>query len=448
MFIFDISLNTSGSGKQRLPATNKWLSPKYHGPGENIIFEYLGKTTDYNDPKNWKKDFPEYNYSYESLQRLKDELNGEKNKLTPLRAEDGKLFDKVSSSCNKYDGLRGRFGYISKQFGGEIVTNAWMKMYECMSVIHPQIKKNSKSFSSFHVAEAPGNFVLAVNHYMKDHFPNTEWEWNANSYKDLYKPEFEYDEEGNRYRQKHTDYLVDSYGLMKKYPDNWKYGIDGDGDITSPGNIKSFASEISADFVTSDVKYVPPDNNYDEEEWQNIPVQLGHLLIALTTLKKGGSMMLKEFTYFEAPKMSHLYLAACCFKKLMVVKPVTSKAANSEVYLFGIDFKDNLDKDKIDKLMNIMRYVRFMADGESPAMFKKEDIPKEFVDRVVKLQEKLVSLQIPAIDVNIATFKEYVGQNVEFRDVCKDMDGIKYKTAKEWAKRFGVKRLDENHKML
>jgi len=468
MFIFDISLGSAGINKSSLPPLSEWLRPNYSGPGDLASRRGLGSDGKINDPDNWEKDFSDFNYTYPENLKLKDELNAEKNKITPIRDDPSmnRKFDSISTTCNKYEDLRGRRGVLVQKYNAEIVTNAWMKMYECMKLLEDplltKLAKNnarsgagtgsdrSRAFHSFHIAEAPGNFMVAMNHYLYSHHPNLEWKWLANSYRDLYTSSITSDPS-----LINTHYLTDSYGLIRRYKDRWVFGADGDGDITSSANIRSFAAKMESEFgtpakgtsvlgglhfITSDVKFVPPDVNYDEEEWQNIPVQLGHLLSSLVTLRKGGVCMLKEFTFFEAPKMSHLYLLANCFQKLYIVKPETSRPANSEVYVFGIGYKKNLTALQIEVLYDIMQYIRFMTD-KSPSIFKKEDIPEAFAARVHKLNQKLVEKQVPAINRNVDLFRQY--ENTPFAEISRDMSSIRARTAEEWIKKYGVSDLPE-----
>ena len=448
MFIFDLSLPVGS--KSSLPTLQEWLNPHYKGPGD-----LMTRSESINNPINWRDDFANYHYEYPENLALKDTLNAEKNKITPIREQSDRKFDSISTACNKYEDLRGRNGVLVKNYDAEIVTNAWMKMYECMSLLKEPLlsslsKTNSragrtvgKTFNSFHIAEAPGNFMVAMNHYLYSHYPKMEWNWLANSYRDLYTSSITGDP-----RLANSHYLQDAYGLIRAYKDRWVFGADGDGDITSPANIRSFANTIASrfgpaglHFITSDVKFVPPDINYDEEEWQNIPVQMGHLLSTLVTLKKGGCCMLKEFTFFEAPKMSHLFLLANCFQKLYIIKPETSRPANSEVYVFGIGYKKNLNEEQIETLYNIMQYIRFMTD-ESPSIFKQNAIPKTFVDRIHKLNVKLSEHQIPAINRNVELFRQY--EFTPHKEICEDISAIRSKSAEQWIKRYGVEELPAN----
>lgn len=433
MFIFNLNIE-----KSKLPPIQNWLNPQYNGYGDSIINNEINIR--YNNPVEFKKDFVDYIYSYDKLIKLKNLLNKEKKSLDKINDSSNNIanFFRLTNCFRPYDLLRGSQGKLVQEYGAEIVTNAWLKMYENTIFLDEILEKINKSqnkvFNSIHLAEAPGNFILAINHYIKTNHPTIQWNWRANSYKNLYE------------KDKNIYYLNDAYGLMKKYQDKWMYGADGDGDITSISNIYSFQQDISADIkhnihlITSDVKYQPKNINYNEEENYNIPVHMGHILCTLTLLSKGGVMILKEFTFFESSSISLLYLLYNCFKQLLIVKPETSKKANSEVYVVGIGYKNNLSKIQIDRLFNIMRYIQKLNNEKgSPAIFRKDDIPDDFIEQIIKLSTKLLNIQIPSIRKNISLYEKY--KNMEYSRICKDFITVKEKTAKEWIDNVKIKEL-------
>lgn len=448
MFIFELS--DLKKNKIKLPPINNWLNPNYPGKGNVFFDQYLMQNhldpeiKSINLPKNFQKDFPEYCYTFPDLIKLKNELNKTKNLLNPINSNPEKSvkFEKISKCFRSYDLLRGKWGILSQKYGAEIVTNAWLKMYENMTLVKPYLEK-IKQFNTFHIAEAPGNFILAINHYLKTNYPNIEWNWIASTYKDLYQ------------NGQDCDYLGDTYGLIRNYPDQWYFGCDLDGDITSPENIISFKQEIlkkfkgKLDLITSDVKYVPGNMNFSEEENYNIPVHFGHLLSSLMCLSPGGIMILKEFTFFESGSVSLLFLMSYCFEKILVVKPQTSRAANSEVYLFGMNYKDNLSELQIVRLLKVMRYIRNLnSEIGSPSLFLKSNIPNDFLEKVEEFSEKLTQMQIPSILKNIEIFQDLETRNIPIEKFCKDLTRNQEQIASEWIKQNDIKKLDPEFRLI
>lgn len=443
MLVFDLSL----SGKKaKLPAVSSWLNPSFSGPGDLLLPQHKSK----NDPKNWKKDFPDYIYKYDELLKIKTELNTTKHLLDAFRKnpKDSAAYDTMSDLVRPHDSLRGARGVLVQEFNAEIVTNAWLKMFEAMLFVDPILekinkKRDDKHFNSMHIAEAPGNFMLAINHYLRTNYPLIVWEWIANSYRDVLA--YSRDSDPASFN---SHYLEDQYGLIQQYKDRWIFGADAEGDITSVANLRTFHQEVQKrfggelHFMTSDVKYVPLQNNFDEEENINVPVHMGHLLCALMCLAPGGAMMLKEFTFFEPQSVSLLYLMACCFEQLLIVKPETSRPANSEVYIVGVKYKGNLTPVQIEHLLNVMNYVRYLnTEDGSPSLFLQSDIPKEFVEKVVQMSRRLADHQIQHLKRNVELFKKY--KNTPPNRIREDMHNAREKAAREWIAKMKIKPLAE-----
>lgn len=385
-----------------------------------------------NDPAKWQQEFPDYAYKITELQNIKTELNESKDRLDETNRDYSEAYAVIADQRRAYYMLR-RPGYVPKNgpavepgilinsYGAEIVTNAWIKMYELMRIVLPT---PVKKFRSFHMAEAPGNFMLAINHYLFSHMPDVDWMWYANSYRQPY----------DSASADRTAYLEDKYGIMRKYPDRWLYGADGDGDITSPANLRSFHQHLEAngglvDLVTSDVKYVPKDNDFSEEENINLPVHMGHLLGAMMCCKPGGNIVLKEFTQLEAGSVSLVYLGAICFGSYEIVKPESSRMANSEIYLVGLNYKPP-PPDMIVKLLNIMAYVRSQNTPEGTiALFPKCNINKKFVVGLIAAQRKLAQSQMTGLDENLEMLAEC--QNMSIREIKDKLWSDNRKNAKK-----------------
>jgi cap2 methyltransferase len=176
-------------------------------------------------------------------------------------------------------------------------------------------------------------------------------------------------------------------------------------------------------------------------------VHLGHLLCALATLSKHGAMVLKEFTQFEAPSISLLYLMSFCFAELKIVKPATSRPGNSEIYIIGMDYKKNLSVLQIEKLLQIMKYVRYLnTEIGSPAIFLKKDVPNDFVVAILAIQTSLVESQIANLSHNLELLKKYYGKSYE--QMKSDFSKGKSDIIAEWIKTNHLKKLEPNQRMI
>jgi hypothetical protein len=415
----------------------------------------------------------DYFWQLPDMHKIKTTLNKVKAALDTISESDRDDFDKFNDRQRGVNALRGHRGILAAKYGAEVVTNAWLKLFEIMFFLYThkiatdKIDKNGAVvkvpaaefpnvagvvYHSFHFAEAPGNFILAVNHFLATIKPTMEWSWMANSLRSLY--------EGG-----HARPLDDKYGLIAANRESWRYGAEGDGDITSPANLRSFAQDVDdiwggsikpanrtgAHLVTADVKFVPAEGfNWDEEETFNVPVQAGQIIAALFTLQKGGGAILKEFTLFSAASISLTWLFNLCFDHIWIIKPVASRPTNSEIYLVGGGFKGQsvIDSRK-DALLAYMTTLRkWAADGSDvnaggenmgpPALFAEEDIPPEFINSLLRVEDSLAKRQSAALTT--LTTKWAAKNETDLTELTKD--------AQAWIDFNKIKQLPANRKLV
>lgn len=387
-------------------------------------------------------------YQFDELIKLKHELNDVKNKLNPIN---NIKYIKITAVSYVGEDLRGDHGRLSAEFNAQIVTKAWMKIHELFNryvIFEREIKRKLgggiiskvsspiKDLYTFHIAEAPGAFIPSINHIIRTKYPSIDWNWFAESYRD---PILSHD-------RKRGKYFGDQYGLMKKYDSQWIYGAENDGDITKGSNIRWFRHHIGEyfprlDVITSDVKFVPTvDFNFDDEEIYNIAVHAGHTITALATLSKGGTAILKTFTFFESASISLLYLLGCSFERVLITKPMTSTPANSETYLVCLGFLNNITPMQLDILYEYLIYCR--ENPKNPAaLFPKSQIPKEFVEKIVEIGTALKKRQIEYIDRNINLYNEY--QNKPISVAEKDTAKVRHTFAEKYITTYNVEPIDE-----
>lgn len=464
-----------------LPRLDQWLQPEYTGIGDGIIIDEingqddilnLAKPIPVNLPKNARKDFPNYFYDYESLLELKRTMNGAKSLMDPLQKE-WRHFQEFQRMYRGYDILKGKRGILVQKYGAEVVTNAWLKMYEVARYITPvwdqAMRSKSKDanarVTSLHIAEAPGNFIVSLNHYLQMEQRRLSWDWLANTYRDpLVKDQkvkvWQVDSNKSKTQPQssskdETGYLGDTYGLIAKYPDRWLFGSDCDGDITSANNIRSLQATIAArgwkdgrtDLVTSDVKYVPEGNpQYEDEELINRAVQTGHFAATWATLRVGGTAVLKEFSHLESSSVAQLYMATLSFDEVEVCKPHTSKGPNSETYLVLRGYR-GVTEEQQQALLNYMTYIRFMNYQRAmgcPSILPKTWIPAKFVAQVESMQKVLVDDQVVELKQMMAAYDEYKRGKYDVASSEK----ASLKMSEEWIRTMEMKPLPKELRIL
>ena len=231
-------------------------------------------------------------------------------------------WEKLANEIDAYQNLK---HILKNQYGAEMVTNAWIKMYEMLNMFTDLIP-NTSVVKTFHLCEAPGAFIAALNHLVSNRNQKLEW------YAQTLKPTNNGIE---------TDAaLEDHFGLIAAYPDRWLFGdkkIDDSGDITHSQVIKFYASNpqlVGIDFMTADAGLQCDPTELNEQEAFLGKINMGQIICILACLPNDKSAIFKTFLPMSEPlTISMIYLVTHLFQNVTIVKPSTSHSTNSEVYI-------------------------------------------------------------------------------------------------------------------
>ncbi|KAA0197197.1 Cap-specific mRNA (Nucleoside-2'-O-)-methyltransferase 1 [Fasciolopsis buskii] len=117
------------------------------------------------------------------------------------------------------------------------------------------------------------------------------------------------------------------------------YGQTKDGDITRWANLASFASLIDRATMGQGVHLLVADGGFDVSGQQNLQevlskrIYLCQCVCALIVLRPGGHFLSKLFDVLTEFSVGLIYLIGQLFEEVAIIKPVTSRPANSERYL-------------------------------------------------------------------------------------------------------------------
>ena len=130
------------------------------------------------------------------------------------------------------------------------------------------------------------------------------------------------------------------------------YGSDGDGNIYSTANLKSFRDHVltntigkGADFVMADGSFfIEGEQQHVDQEILHSRLYLCQFIAGLSVLKTGGHFVCKLFDTLTAFTISLVYLMYRCFDSVCLFKPNSSRPASSEKYVVCKSKKDNTDE--------------------------------------------------------------------------------------------------------
>lgn len=265
-----------------------------------------------------------------------------------------------------------------KILGAEMVTSAWIKMYEMLG----SIKLPGDDIVTFHLCEAPGAFVSATNHYLSTKYPDINWTWYAQTLKP---------NDG-------SSALDDHYGLISKYPEKWLFGSDYTGDITHSVVIKSYASNSKlkkVDFMTADAGLKCHARDLNEQESYLSKINMGQIICILACLSQGKSAIFKTFLPLAEPlNISMIYLLTHLFETVEVTKPMSSHSHNSEIY-FVLKGYRGIQQTVLDSLYMLLDDPLITSKS-----FLFNDVNKKFFDSYLNGINKLIDQQIQSLMQN------------------------------------------------
>ncbi|XP_066591337.1 cap-specific mRNA (nucleoside-2'-O-)-methyltransferase 2 isoform X1 [Prorops nasuta] len=320
------------------------------------------------------------------LQKIKTKLNYTKSLLNNFELTNWQLH---TAKRNKAGSVQ---WYVKKTISPEFVTQAWCKFHEIICT-YPLISYEAitqQEFTSVHLCEAPGAFVTSLNHWLKTNRPEVSWNWIATTLNPYY--------EGN-----HLNGMIDDDRLIRHTLGNWCFGDDGTGNLLKLENMDSLINRAkkwnNVQLVTADGSINCSDSPAEQED------VVAHLhycetIAALHMLSTGGSFLIKIFTTYEHKTVCLLYLLACCFDRVSITKPATSKEGNSETYVVCLGFKG---QQFVSPYIALLR--QYYENPSDLAMFYLEHIPAQFIEKIIESALMFKEYQCKVILCNKASFE-------------------------------------------
>jgi len=205
------------------------------------------------------------------------------------------------------------------------ISRAFFKLIEIFNTFNILENSKQKCINSFHLAEGPGGFIEALS-YLR---------FNKN---DNYYGMTLIDDVNNKIPgwKKADNFLRKNKNVIIEK------GIDGTGNLYNPENLSYIIKKYknSMEIVTGDERF---DFSIDYNKQENLALHLiyAQIIYAIFLQKKNGYFILKIFDTFTSASVDLLYILSCFYEKVNIMKPNTSRSANSEKYVICSNFKYN-----------------------------------------------------------------------------------------------------------
>jgi len=223
------------------------------------------------------------------------------------------------------------------------ISRAFYKLMEIYNLFNITDYKNP--INTFHLAEGPGGFLEATKYIRRNENDNYYGMTLINNNSSV--PGWK--------KSKNLLNSIKNIHIEK--------GIDEKGDLFNEDNFKHCCQKYRRKFeiITGDGG-IDFSSDYNQQEKTASRLIVTQIFYALSLQKKGGTFILKMFDIFNKASMDCLYILTLFYKKVFIVKPYTSRYANSEKYIVCMDFTDNVSnqiKYKFWSTLKILNNIDF-----------------------------------------------------------------------------------------
>jgi hypothetical protein len=225
-----------------------------------------------------------------------------------------------------------------------------------------------------------------------------------------------------------------SQSFLQSYPEvHITYGADTTGNLYSLANQDAFAAVATerigkADVYTADGGFdFSADFNGQENTVQRLLI--AEALAGLTTLNQGGTMILKLFDMKSRATLEFIWTLSSCFDKTALIKPYTSRPANSERYWIGSGFKGTPDW--------ILQLFRSLTATEAPngwdQLFAEQpEYPAAWITQIQAFQEQVELYQFNKIQLTLSLIK------APTRELIYDLLVQNIRNSRDWCTRHHI----------
>ena len=132
------------------------------------------------------------------------------------------------------------------------------------------------------------------------------------------------------------------------------------------------------DFVTGDGGF-DFSIDFNKQEILSIKLIFCQICYAIALQKPGGTFILKIFDIFTQATIDLLYLLSTLYNKVYIIKPCTSRTANSERYVVCRNFKNCNTYELLEKLSTFFPIIN---SDEKIQRFLNIDIPCIYINKL------------------------------------------------------------------
>lgn len=244
-----------------------------------------------------------------------------KNKI-----DNNPLWDDAKKITNEYEFIFSSFKsyHTSTLTVKRPLSRAYFKLWEMLHRF--SVLESQKSYNTAHIAEGPGGFIEAICDYSDMYNVHLENIYGITLIEDNMKvPKWK---------------LKENY--LSRYPIHIDHGTENNGDMYVLENIDDFVNRVvnKCDFITADGGF-DFSNDFNRQEEDSYSLMLSEMYTAIRIQNTNGNFILKVFDLFSLDTLYLISIVSVLYESFSIVKPITSRPANSEKYILFQTFKSD-----------------------------------------------------------------------------------------------------------
>lgn len=282
------------------------------------------------------------------------------------------------------------------------ISRSFFKMIEICNIFHLLDAYKERKISTFHLAEGPGGFIEAMI-FMRQNPNDTYYGMTLIDSSNTKVPGWR---KAENFLSKNKNVIIER-------------GADNTGNLYKSENLKYCKQKYrnSMDLITGDGGF---DFSIAFEKQESLALRLifSQIAFAITMQKRRGCFILKVFDIFLRSTTELIYLLSCFYEKVYIIKPHTSRYANSEKYIVCKYFKEDNTSEIADKFISVF-YVLDKLDFTKYSISSLLDIPIQYYYLIQLTEfnaifgqqqiENIVKTML-TIEQNITQRRDYQGQ--------------------------------------
>ena len=255
------------------------------------------------------------------------------------------------------------------------LSRSFYKLIEIYNLLN--LDFGEQQIQTFHLAEGPGGFIEAI------------LQLRNNKYDKYYGMTLIDDDENI------PGWKKSKYFLSKHQNIFIEKGFDNTGNLLNVKNLRYCYNKYknSMELITGDGGF---DFSIDFNKQESLSIKLifCQICYAIALQKQGGTFIVKIFDIFTEATIDLLYLLSSLYKKVYIIKPCTSRIANSERYVICKNFKGINIENLLEKLMSFFPIIN---SDKKIKRFLNIDIPYIYINKLEDINAIMGQQQIENI---------------------------------------------------